>query len=74
MKNLLLSTLILLFTTGIFAQSGTIRGFVYDKASGEPVMFCNVSLKGTTMGAPTDVNGYFSIAKVPAGDYKIIIT
>ena len=74
MKNLLLSTLILLFTTGIFAQSGTIRGFVYNKESGEPIIFCNVSLKGTTMGAPTDVNGYFSIAKVPAGDYKIIIT
>ncbi|MEC8853792.1 MAG: TonB-dependent receptor, partial [Bacteroidota bacterium] len=74
MKNLLLSTLILLFTTGIFAQSGTIRGFVYDKDSGEPIIFCNVSLKGTTMGASTDVNGYFSIAKVPAGDYKIIIT
>ena len=74
MKSLLLSTLILLFTTGIFAQSGTIRGFVYDKESGEPIIFCNISLKETTMGAPTDVNGYFSIAKVPAGDYKIIIT
>ena len=74
MKSLLLSTLILLFTTSIFAQSGTIRGFVYDKESGEPIIFCNISLKGTTMGAPTDVNGYFSIAKVPAGDYKIIIT
>ena len=74
MKSLLLSTLILLFTTGIFAQNGTIRGFVYNKESGEPIIFCNISLKGTTMGAPTDVNGYFSIAKVPAGDYKIIIT
>ena len=74
MKSLLLSTLILLFTTSIFAQSGTIRGFVYDKESGEPIIFCNISLKGTTMGAPTDVNGYFSIAKVPEGDYKIIIT
>lgn len=79
MKNLLFSTLILLFSTSIFAQSGTIgygtvRGFVYDKKSGEPIVFCNVSLKGTTMGAPTDVNGYFTIAKVPVGNYKIIIT
>ncbi len=74
MKKLLFSTLILLFTTSIFAQNGTIRGFVYNKESGEPIIFCNVSLKGTTMGAPSDVNGFFSIAKVPAGDYKIIIT
>ena len=74
MKKLLFSILILFFSTTIFAQNGTIRGFVYNKESGEPVIFCNVSLKGTTMGAPTDVNGYFSIAKVPVGDYKIIIT
>ena len=74
MKKLLFSILILFSSTTIFAQNGTIRGFVYNKESGEPVIFCNVSLKGTTMGAPTDVNGYFSIAKVPAGDYKIIIT
>ncbi len=74
MKKLLFLLSILLFSTSIFAQNGTIRGFVYDKESGEPIIFCNVSLKGTTMGAPTDVNGYFSIAKVPSGDYKIIIT
>ena len=74
MRNLFLLTLLLLFTTSISAQNGTIRGFVYNKESGEPIIFCNVSLEGTTMGAPTDVNGYFSIAKVPAGNYKIIIT
>ena len=71
MKNLFLLTLLLLFTTSIFAQNGTIRGFVYNKESGEPIIFCNVSLEGTTMGAPTDVNGYFSIAKVPSGNYSL---
>ena len=71
MRNLFLLTLLFLFTTSIFSQNGTIRGFVYNKESGEPIIFCNVSLEGTTMGAPTDVNGYFSIAKVPAGNYKI---
>ena len=39
------------FTHTLFAQAdlntGTIRGFVYEKESGEPVMFCNVFLKGT---------------------------
>ncbi len=74
MRNILITTLILLFTSNIFAQDGTVRGFVYDKNTGEPIIFCNVTLKGTTIGAPTDVNGYFSIPKVPAGNYKIIIT
>lgn len=74
MKKLLSTSLLLLLSTILFAQSGTIRGFVYDKESAEPIIFCNVLLAGTTLGASTDVNGYFSIPNVPAGDYKIIIT
>ena len=74
MKKLLFSLTILFFSISVFSQNGTIRGFVYDKASGEPVMFCNVFLKGTTIGAPSDVNGYFNIVKVPPGDYQILVT
>lgn len=67
--------LLLFLPTVIFAQNtGTIRGFVYDKETGEPVIFTNVVLKGTTYGAATDVNGYYSIIKVPAGDYIISVT
>lgn len=50
--------------TLLLAQSGTIRGFVYDKLTGEPIIFTNVILQGTTIGAATDVNGYYSISKV----------
>ena len=74
MQKFLFTIIVLILSFSAFAQNGTIRGFVYDKESGEPIIFCNVSLKGTTLGAPTDVNGFFSIAKVPSGDYKIIIT
>lgn len=56
------------------AQKGNIRGFVYDKKTGEPAMFCTVILKGTTYGANTDVNGYFSITKLPAGKYTLLTT
>lgn len=54
-------------------NTGVIRGFVYLKESGEPVLFTNVILKGTTMGLATDVNGFFSITKVPAGDYTLMV-
>ncbi|MCK5821606.1 MAG: TonB-dependent receptor [Bacteroidales bacterium] len=63
---------LLSFSAGI-AQYGSVRGFVYDKANGEPVIFCNVYLEGTTYGAATDVNGFYNITKVPAGDYKLIV-
>ncbi|MEY4110487.1 MAG: hypothetical protein RLZZ46_842 [Bacteroidota bacterium] len=57
-----------------FGQSGNIRGFVYEKESGEPVIFTKVVLEGTTYGAVTDVNGYFSITKVEGGNYTILIS
>ena len=55
-----------------FAQTGVIRGFVYDKKTGEPVIGANVYLgDGTAFGAGTDVNGFFSISKIPAGHYTL---
>ncbi len=64
------------FISGLtFAQNtGVVRGFVYLKESGEPVLFTNVILKGTTLGIATDVNGFFSINKVAPGNYTIFIT
>lgn len=55
------------------ATTGIIKGFVYDKASGEPMLFINVIMEGTKYGVQTDVNGYFSI-QLPAGDYTLFST
>lgn len=65
--------LLLTLTSAAFAQSGTIKGFVYDKSSGEPMVFINVLLQGTKYGVQTDVNGYFSM-QVPAGTYTLFST
>ena len=74
MRKLLFLLSALLFSANIFAQTGDIRGFVYEKESGEPVMFCNVFLKGTTIGASTDINGMYNISKVNAGEYTLVAT
>ncbi|MBN2683348.1 MAG: TonB-dependent receptor [Bacteroidales bacterium] len=58
----------------IQAQNATIRGFVYEKATGEPVLFTNVYLEGTTRGAATDDIGYFNISNVPPGSYTIVVS
>ena len=55
-------------------QTGKVKGFVYDKENGEPVLFTNVIIKGTTLGAATDVNGYYTITNVPLGEQTILIT
>ena len=59
----------------VFAQGdNSIKGFVYEKSNGEPVMFANVYLKGTTLGSTTDINGYFSITRIPDGNYTLLVT
>jgi hypothetical protein len=56
------------------AQNGNIRGFLYEKETGEPIIFTGVIIQGTTLGAQTDVNGYFSITRVPAGKLNLLVT
>ena len=36
-------------------------------------MFTSVLLKGTGIGINTDVNGYYSITKVPVGEYILTV-
>ncbi len=60
--------------TQISAQTGSIKGFVYDKESGEPILFTPVFLKGTNYGTSTDVNGYYNLTRIPAGVYTLTAT
>lgn len=73
-KKLLFTPILLLFTLLAVAQTGDIRGFVYDQDNGEPVLFATVFLSGTSYGGTTDINGFFNIAKVPAGTYTLTCT
>ena len=73
--NILLIFLsILIFPLVAAAQNTAVRGFVYEAETGEPAIFANAQLKGTTYGASTDVNGYFMISQIPAGKYTLLIT
>ena len=58
--------------SSLSAQTGTIRGFVYEKDSGEPVIFTNVWVKGTQFGTSSDVNGYYCIPKLPSGNFILM--
>jgi len=75
LRILICLTIILLSaSSAVFSQQGTIRGFVYEKETGEPAIFTSVYLYKTTIGAVTDINGYFMISKVPDGNYTLVIT
>ena len=71
----LIFALFVILSGSFFAQnSGSVRGFIYSKETGEPVLFSNVFLKGTTIAGNSDLNGFFSLTKVPPGDYTLMIT
>jgi CarboxypepD_reg-like domain/TonB-dependent Receptor Plug Domain len=76
MINRCILVLILLsaFFMAAYTQNGTVRGNIYEKESGSPVIYCNVQLAGTKFGTTTDLDGFFVISNVPAGDYRLVAT
>jgi TonB-linked SusC/RagA family outer membrane protein len=50
------------FINAAFAQNTTVKGRVTDATTGETLTGVSVSVKGTTQGTQTDVNGGYSIA------------
>ena len=69
----LLAVLLLGVTTTSSAQ-GTVKGFLKSESSGEAVMFASVTLEGTSFGVSSDVEGYFSLSRIPAGQYTLVVT
>lgn len=69
-------TFILLLTLSFtsWAQTGEIRGFIYEEATSEPSIYTSVFLKGTSYGAQTNLDGFFSISRIPVGKYNLVVT
>ena len=68
--NLLL--IIALFTvSNLLAQTGTIKGRVYNEINNESIPFANIVLDSTQMGATSDENGRFEISNIQPGVYNL---
>ena len=48
-----------------------MKGVLFDESNGEAIPFANVVLDGTSHGCATDINGFFLINKIPAGQYTL---
>jgi outer membrane receptor protein involved in Fe transport len=59
------------FDTTLSAQSATLRGHVYNEATGEAVPFSTLYLEGTELRTITDLDGFFIFSNVPAGSYTL---
>ncbi len=68
------AVLVLLSTGVASAQSlGKISGRVTD-AAGDPLVGASVAIEGTTLGASTDVDGYYYILQVRPGTYTLRVS
>lgn len=56
------------------SADGRIRGKVTESVTGEPLPGANVVVKGTVIGAATDLRGEFLITGVPAGNVTLVVS
>ena len=66
------AALILLTAVAFSGTTGKIVGTVKDAQTGEPLPSVNVVIEGTTFGAATNPDGYFTILNVPSGRYRVV--
>ncbi|OOG69402.1 carboxypeptidase-like regulatory domain-containing protein [Algoriphagus sp. A40] len=59
------------FSSQLFAQSGTITGVVKDAETGETLPFCNVFVNNTTISTATDLEGKFTLTGLEAGPLEL---
>lgn len=79
MKSLLRYTHLVLFSFSLLfnayaQQSGTVRGTIKDAKTKEDIIGATVLIQGSTKGAATDINGFFSFGKLNAGTYSLKIS
>ena len=70
--GLLALMLLLCATTTVYAQTMTVTGTVTD-AMNEPLIGVNVQVKGTTIGAITDIDGRYSLS-VPGAQSVLVFS
>lgn len=70
----LLCLVIIIISSGsmLSQTAGKLSGVITD-TNGEPLVGANVMLDGTTLGAASDFDGYYSILNIRAGTYTVRI-
>ncbi|MEN8193564.1 MAG: TonB-dependent receptor [Bacteroidota bacterium] len=76
-KYVILFVTIVAFQNFVLAQSSSkskIGGIITDGSTGESLIGANVIIIGTSLGAATNIDGEYTIANLPAGEYTLKAT
>lgn len=74
MRYLIALILLVASISVTLGQTGTIRGNVFDKNTGEPILYANIFLENTELATNTYSDGFFTLGNVPVGNYTILVT
>jgi TonB-dependent receptor len=73
MKTVVIVLALLVMLPSLLAAQGIVRGIVTDAVSGEALVGANVVVKGTALGAATDIYGKYRITNVTPGQHLMRI-
>ena len=62
--------LVLLWTT-VVVEAATIKGSVKEHPTKDPLIGASIQVKGTTIGAITDIDGHFELDNLKEGNYTL---
>ena len=65
MYKLTSTSLLLLISILTFAQTGSVKGRIYNQRTNEPLEFATVQIQGTSVGTTTDLDGNYVIESNP---------
>lgn len=66
-RSIILALLVILYSSAISQNKGTIQGRVVNKQSNEPVPFANIVIWGTNIGSSSDFDGNFIFTGLEPG-------
>ena len=75
-RRILLVVVAVVLANGVFGQSGTLKGKVIDKATGEAIPFAAVVVvskagESAVLGTTSDIDGNYTLKPVPAGKWTL---
>ena len=74
LRKIYLTAILGLFTSLAFSQTGTLKGVITDRVTGNPVDFANVVIMKNgiqTAGSSTGLDGSFTIKPIDPGTYTV---
>ena len=73
-KKLVVLIILVISSLSAYLQNGAIKGFIYDKETGEALVGANAYDAVNGNASSTTVDGFYSLTKLEDGTYKIIFS